>query len=433
MGLTKHSTGSALAGTEPGIRRGPSDRLVALAGNPNVGKSSVFNALTGMNQHTGNWPGKTVAVAHGRCRTDRAEYTLVDLPGSYSLIARSPEEALTRDFICFDSPDAVIVVCDATCLERGLNLALQTMETSPRVLLCVNLMDEARRKRIAVDLDTLSEKLGVPVVGTSARDKRGLSALTEALDALTESPVPAKHCRPRYCGEIERAIAAVEPVVRELSPTGLDSRWLSLRLLDGDEALISGLKSRCGIELLKDTGLKSALNSARAQLEREGISPAGLSDRIVSATVGAAEDICSGVITYESSGYSGFDRRADRIITGRHTAYPLMLLLLAFIFWLTISGADYPTQLLSDVLFRIQDALSLLFRRAGAPEWLHGLLVMGVYRVLAWVISVMLPPMALFFPLFTILEDLGYLPRVAYNLDRPFKRCCACGKQALTM
>ena len=154
---------------------------------------------------------------------------------------------------------------------------------------------------------------------------------------------------------------------------------------------------------------------------------------IVSAIVSTAEEICNGVVTYEKDNYNTFDRKIDKILTSKLTGYPIMILLLIFIFWITIAGANVPSELLSDGLFWVQDRLSDFFKFLNVPKWLHGMLVLGVFRVLAWVVSVMLPPMAIFFPLFTLLEDAGYLPRVAYNLDKPFKRCCACGKQALTM
>ncbi len=180
MGLTAASTGRHAVDNGLTIRREkPDERVIALAGNPNVGKSTVFNALTGLNQHTGNWPGKTVSNAQGRCVHKGKSYVLVDLPGTYSLLAHSAEEIVARDFLCFGGADAVLVVCDATCLERNLNLVLQTLEITPRVVVCVNLMDEAQKKHIAIDLKKLEKTLGVPVVGTSAREEKGIR---EALD-----------------------------------------------------------------------------------------------------------------------------------------------------------------------------------------------------------------------------------------------------------
>ena len=435
MGLTNSSVGIRAADRGPAIqRRSPDDRVIALAGNPNVGKSTVFNALTGLNQHTGNWPGKTVASAQGSFTAGGRSYVLVDIPGAYSLMAHSAEEEVARNFICFGEPDAVVVVCDATCLERNLNLVLQTLEISRRVVVCVNLMDEARRKGIRLDLGLLSERLGVPVVGTTARRKKSLCRLTDTLERLCSAPEPGEAFSVRYPDAVEDAVALLEPLVREKCAGRLNSRWLSLKLLDRDDSLIREINAYLGEDFLRDEELAAAVGEAEALLRERGIENADrLKDLTVAALIHSAEKLCGGVVTCERPQYAEADRRLDRLLTGRLTGYPVMLALLALIFWLTISGANYPSQLLADGLFRVQDRLTELFEYLNAPDWLHGVLVLGVYRVLAWVVSVMLPPMAVFFPLFTLLEDAGYLPRVAYNLDRPFKRCCACGKQALTM
>lgn len=435
MGLTKSSVGIRAIDTGPAIQKlSPDDKVIALAGNPNVGKSTVFNALTGLNQHTGNWPGKTVTNAQGRCTAGGRSYVMVDIPGAYSLMAHSAEEEVARNFICFGEPDAVVVVCDATCLERNLNLVLQTLEISRRVVVCVNLMDEAERKGIKLDLELLSGRLGVPVVGTTARRKKSLRLLTDCLERVCSAPEPGEPFSVRYPDAIEDAVALLEPLVEEKSAGRLNSRWLSLRLLDQDDSLIREINSCLGEDFLRDEALQSALGEAMALLRERGVENADqLKDMTVAALIHSAEAICCGAVTCERSQYAETDRRLDRLLTGRLTGYPVMLALLALIFWLTISGANYPSQLLADGLFRVQDRLTELFEYLNAPDWLHGVLVLGAYRVLAWVVSVMLPPMAVFFPLFTLLEDAGYLPRVAYNLDRPFKRCRACGKQALTM
>ena len=430
MGLTNRSTGRRAA--DDGLtvrRRAPDDRIVALAGNPNVGKSTVFNALTGMNQHTGNWPGKTVSGAQGYCRRDQQGYILVDIPGTYSLLAHSPEEEVARNYICFGRPDAVAVVCDATCLERNLNLVLQTIETGVPVVVCVNLLDEARRKHLCLDLDLLQKRLGVPVIGTVARKKKSLCRLLAALD--TAAPAPTGGVT--YLPAIEEAIAALEPAVQAVCGDRLNSRWLCLRLLEHDAALEKEIAAYLGHDPLADPALRAALAAQRAELTRQGLVGEAFRDALVTGVVTAAEVACAGVITCTDRTYSDRDRRIDRLVTGRAAGYPLMLLLLALILWLTIVGANRPSAWLSAALFRVQEALTAFCTAQGVPDWLHGALVLGVYRVLAWVVSVMLPPMAIFFPLFTLLEDAGYLPRIAYNLDRPFHRCHACGKQALTM
>ena len=323
----------------------------ALAGNPNVGKSTVFNALTGMHQHTGNWPGKTVEVAEGAYVWRGASFRLVDLPGTYSLRADSPEEELARDFICGGNADVTVVVADVTCLRRNLHLAVQLRSRTPRLVLCLNLMDEARKKGVTVDTEALSRALAAPVVTTAARSGEGLDALRTAVLDMARRP-------PR------------------------DDPWLPP---EDDSAAM-----------------------ARRAAE---IADACLSCR--------PEDI------------HVRDRRLDRLLTSPTVGLPVMLLLLGLVFWLTIWGANAPSALLSRGLMALQAPLRSLL--AGAPPWVQGALVDGVYRTAAWVVAVMLPPMAIFFPLFTLLEDAGYLPRVAFMMDGCFRAAGGSGRQSLTM
>ncbi len=352
MGLTQRSTGARAAQTTPVMdTTHPEDRVIALAGNPNVGKSTLFNALTGLRQHTGNWPGKTVTCAQGRVIHAGQTYLLVDLPGTYSLCAHSEEETVTRDFLSSDRAQCVVVVCDATCLERNLILVLQILEVTARVVVCVNLLDEAEKRGIRVDLQELSARLGVPVVGTAAGQGRGLGQLM----ALVQQTCAAPNDTP------------ADPASSEV------------------------------------------------------------------ARVHHAQTIARSAVRCDRPDAAARDRKLDRLFTSRRTGIPVMLALLCLILWLTMLGANGPSELLGRGLFWLQDRLSEGFALLHAPDWLHGALVLGVYRVLAWVISVMLPPMAIFFPLFTLLEDFGYLPRVAFVLDHAFQRAKACGKQALTM
>ena len=439
MRPTCHSTASGVLESELEIRRAnPADRIIALAGNPNVGKSTVFNSLTGLNQHTGNWPGKTVVSAQGRYRHRDADFIMVDIPGTYSLMANSAEEEAARDFVCFGKPDATVVVTDATCLERNLNLVLQILEITPAVVVCVNLMDEAKRKKIRIDLKELSTLLGVPVVGASARSGRGLGELMDAVHSIADkntipSPLPIT-----YDEAVEKAVAILEPAVKELLGGGPGSRWLALKLLDGDESLAAALQKYLDLDLSPDAAgsggtVPEKLKEAAAALREADIGNSVLKDKIVSRIVRTAEEICRKVVSFENGEYNRTDRKIDAVLTSKVFGIPIMIGLLGVVFWLTITGANVPSEMLARLLFYIEDRLTDFFLWLGTPAWVHGLLILGVYRTLAWVVSVMLPPMAIFFPLFTLLEDLGYLPRVAFNLDNFFKKACSHGKQALTM
>jgi len=434
MGLTNESTGIKAIDSGLVIKKlTPDDKVIAVAGNPNVGKSTIFNSLTGLNQHTGNWPGKTVTIAQGYCHYGNSTYILVDIPGTYSLMANSLEEEVARNFICFGDPDAVIVVCDATCLERNFNLVLQTLEITDKVVVCVNLMDEARKKNIRIDLDAIFQKLHVPVVGTTARNKKSLVKLVQSVSQLLCQPEENSTFQIKYSKPIEDAIAQLEPFIKQKIKKKINTRWLSLKLLDFDETLITALNQYLGYELMSDEEIQKQLYLAKKILSDSGITSDTLRDEIVASLVLTAEDICSDTVHFDKVNYNARDRKIDSILTNKWTGFPIMIAMLMGVLWLTITGANYPSQLISDGLFWIQDRLTDVFQYMGAPDWLHGMLVLGMYRVLAWVVSVMLPPMAIFFPLFTLLEDLGYLPRVAFNLDKYFKKCCACGKQALTM
>ncbi len=420
MGLTNSSTGKAIFDSKP-IAQERCARVIALAGNPNVGKSTVFNALTGLRQHTGNWSGKTVTNAQGRCTFEGEDYTLVDIPGCYSLTARSAEEEVARDFICSEKADAIIVVCAATCLERNLNLVLQIIEITPRVAVCVNLLDEAEKKGIVIDTERLSELLGVPVVGTSARSGSGLESL---MNAVIKAMNNAKNTA--YILEYP---AYIEAAVRWIMPE-LDGVPQSMRRGAAVRLLENGALPECfgniGENVLR------RYREACMKIERQGISQTQLRDDIASAAGKAAHRLCSCVTDNAEKGYSAADCRADRLLIGRLTAYPVMLLLLMLIFWITLTGANYPSEILRRGFTFLESKLEFLLCTLRCPPMINDMLSHGVFRILGWVVSVMLPPMAIFFPMFTLLEDLGYLPRVAFNMDHAFKKCGACGKQALT-
>lgn len=343
---------------------------IALAGNPNTGKSTVFNALTGLRQHTGNWSGKTVGNAVGRFSLGEWEAELYDLPGIYSLFSDCAEECAAKEFICREEPDITVVVLDATSLERNLPLGLQIMELTRNVVFCLNLTDEAEKKGISVNHKRLQEMTGVPVIPMAAREGIGLT-------------------------ELKRMLLGIAEGHRRIRPKGID--WASFEPETEEGYLLGEFQEKRSL----------------AFLER-------------------AEEICQKVVAKQEE-RDKFTERIDRQILSSGKGILLMLLLLGGVFWITVAGANVP----SDLLMRAMNHWGTVLRGGlvslGTPLWLESLLMDGVYLTVSWVVAVMLPPMAIFFPLFTLLEDFGLLPRIAFQLDGLFQKAGAHGKQALTM
>lgn len=352
MGLTKNSTGKSILNDDIKELRKLNDFVIGLVGNPNVGKSSIFNGLTGMHQHTGNWPGKTIETSYGTYSYKQKSGIIVDLPGTYSIKdSYSKEEEVTKDFLDSKEYDGIVIVVDATSLERNLNLVLQTLQITKNVVVCVNLLDEAKKKKIEIDLEKLSKLLGVPVVGTIATRKKTLDNLKNSVLDVIEKP---------------------KNDVDEMSETE--------KILEKAEKIASEV-------VIKDENGKKEI----------------------------------------------FDRKVDKVLTSKKYGIPIMILMLACVFWLTIIGANYPSKFLSWIFSFGKKYLLMFCEFCLFPDFLKGILVDGVYQTVTWIISVMLPPMAIFFPMFTLLEDLGVLPRIAFNLDNFFRKAGTSGKQALTM
>lgn len=383
-----------------------------------------------MHQHTGNWSGKTVSNASGITRFNNTNFLLVDIPGTYSLMSNSEEEEIARNYICFENADATIIVVDATCLERNLNLVYQTMEITNKLIVCVNLLDEAEKNGISINLKLLEKKLGVPVIGTIAKKKKTLNNLMKKVLDVCEGKISPIPNNVKYNDLIENCIKLLEPNIKDnLSPQNKYlSRWVSIKLLDNDKKIVDSIERNLLSSYLTDTSLENNLNKCNNLLLETNFGKENFKDEIVSTILFKAEDVTSSVRTIKNCSYSKRDRKIDKILTSKIFGLPIMIMFLAAIFWLTIVGANYPSSLLSELFGYIQIKLVACLDYLSSPMWLTSILVDGVYCTLTWVISVMLPPLAIFFPLFTLIEDLGYLPRIAFNLDKYFKKACSSRK-----
>ncbi len=418
-------------------RRNSSDLIVALAGNPNVGKSTVFNALTGMRQHTGNWPGKTVEWASGTYTYNGHENILVDTPGAYSLFPGSAEEEVTRDFITSGVADVTVIVCDASCLERNLNLVLQILSFTRKAVVCVNLIDEAAKKGIYADADKLGQLLGVPVVATSARSGKGLDALMQKIeDAALKNPKGGNSGDCSAGGGYTYGDSNAYNGDGACKSSGAEQDGFVCENVSCRTCPCADSNSCGGACPCKDANSCGRVCSCGNGCSRGiGIPDFTRLDRRQAASniFHTAESICAEVVHRSPRPAEDLQLKIDRLLTRKSTGIPVMLLLLALVFYITMAGANIPSEILASTFSTIGGWLDSWLLSVSCPETLRSLLVSGIYRTVSWVVSFMLPPMAIFFPLFTLLEDLGYLPRVAFNLDNAFRRCGACGKQSLTM
>ncbi len=397
---------------------------IALLGNPNVGKSTVFNELTGMNQHTGNWPGKTVELAKGHYTHRYRQNQMIDLPGTYSLLAHSSEEEVTRNYVCFEPCDVCLVICDATVLERNLNLVLQTMEITDHVVLVLNLMDEAKKKNITIDTEKLAKLLKVRVVEMSARNHEGFEDVKEAIEEVGNRVSDTQGAAVRYAKDLEQAIAAVADVMKTRR---LNTRFTALKLLDPE---VDSTLFYEDIENQEET--RAEVEKQIARLKDKDLYER-FEDIVVHALHERAREISEECIIFNNASYQNRDMRIDHVVTSKGWGLVWMVVLLSVIFWITISGANVPSEMLSGMFEDLQVWLHQLFASWSMNPYITSFIVDGVVKTCGWVISVMLPPMAIFFPMFTLLEDFGYLPRIAFNLDGFFQKACTCGKQALTM
>ncbi len=417
------------------------DYVVALAGNPNTGKSTVFNSITGLRQHTGNWPGKTVARAEGGFALDDRRYKLVDLPGTYSLLSTTVDEEIARNFILFARPDVTVIVVDATHLERNLNLVLQVLSITDRAVVCLNLIDEAQRHGRTIDHRRLARDLGVPVVPTVARSRKGIDELLSTIAQMASGEIAGKPRRiERRSKQAERIVSELTETIHVALPSLSNARWVAMRLLDGDARLEEALRSGELHDGAPATGSAVPVTEAATQQVIETartlrwqIGPEFHDSLAEDLYTEAARIADRASITAEGSSFD-LDRTIDNLVTHRWFGFPIMLGILTVVFWTTIAGANVPSGMLASLLIdKAHPWLHSLAAAIHTPAWLAGFLLDGVYLATAWVVAVMLPPMAIFFPLFTLLEDFGYLARVSFNLDGLFKRAGAHGKQALSM
>ncbi|MCC8073892.1 MAG: ferrous iron transport protein B [Clostridiales bacterium] len=403
------------------------NKKVVLMGNPNVGKSTVFNEITGSHQHTGNWTGKTVDSAKGEYYYKFNDYTLVDLPGTYSLLSSSEEERIARDYLCFEKYDCVVCVVDSTSLMRNLILVLQVLEITSKVVLLLNLTDEAKKKNIEINTCKLQSLLGIPVISATARSGKGINALLEAVHLICTGAEEFSPNQMIYDESIEKILSNIREKTACVLHSDEHSRFFSMRMLENNDMFFESVRKYLGDK--KASELKRIANN---EIKYADIDTETYVQSLTESIVQKSDEIANDVVSTRVSKKEIREKILDRLLLGKYTGIPIMLIIFGGVLWLTIVGSNYPSELLRSVFDDFEIWLADFMTSLGVGETVVSLLVGGVLRVLLWVVAVMLPPMAIFFPLFSVLEDFGILPRIAFNMDFAFEKCGACGKQALT-